>query len=91
MTVELSAVRLISPFFGTSNYIWTNIIGVILASLSIGYFVGGKLADKKPRIEVLCRILVLAGIILIGIPFCVKPICQWLIPSGIIDVGTAES
>ncbi|MHB8108598.1 MAG: fused MFS/spermidine synthase [Syntrophorhabdaceae bacterium] len=47
MVYELVGSRLISPYAGTSIYVWTSLIGVILGALSLGYHLGGKLADKK--------------------------------------------
>lgn len=69
MAVELSASRLMAPFFGTSTFVWTNIIGIIMVALSIGYLVGGKLADKRPKLEVLLKLLLAACAFLITIPF----------------------
>jgi spermidine synthase len=48
MIVELTATRLFAPWFGASIYAWTNVVAVVLAALSLGYAVGGKLADRKP-------------------------------------------
>ncbi len=47
MMLELVAARVLSPYVGSSNLIWTTIIGVMLISMSIGYSIGGKIADKK--------------------------------------------
>ncbi len=69
MAVELSASRLMAPFFGTSTFVWTNIIGVIMIALSIGYMAGGKLADSRPRLDILLKLLVLASLLLFLIPF----------------------
>lgn len=69
MVLELLAARILSPYVGSSNIVWTSIIGIILLSMSLGYFLGGKLADKKPEKEVLSSII-LGGTIFIGIiPF----------------------
>ena len=44
MVVELGAVRLLAPWFGASSSVWTNVIGVVLAALAVGYTVGARLA-----------------------------------------------
>ena len=46
MGLELVAARVLSPYVGSSNVVWTSIIGIILASMSLGYWLGGKKADK---------------------------------------------
>ncbi|OHA17772.1 MAG: hypothetical protein A2664_04160 [Candidatus Taylorbacteria bacterium RIFCSPHIGHO2_01_FULL_46_22b] len=57
MVFELLGSRVMSPYVGTSTYAWTSLIGVVLASLSLGYFLGGRLADRKPHIEFLAGII----------------------------------
>src|SRR5215210_7066329 len=61
MIYEIIGSRLLSPYIGTSTYVWTSLIGVILAALSLGYWLGGKIADKKPDIKILALVLFLAG------------------------------
>jgi spermidine synthase len=46
MILEMAGARLLAPWLGTSIIVWTSLIGVILASLSLGYWLGGGLADK---------------------------------------------
>jgi spermidine synthase len=68
MGIELSASRLLAPFFGASLFVWTNIIGIILISLSIGYFFGGKFADKNPEIKKFYIFSLVAGFLIGLIP-----------------------
>ena len=46
MVLEMAGARLMAPVFGTSVVVWTSLIGVILGSLSVGYWLGGRLGDK---------------------------------------------
>lgn len=61
MVYEIIGSRIVSPFIGTSTYVWTSLIGVILASLSLGYWLGGRMADKKPDVKILAFVIFLAG------------------------------
>ena len=61
MVFELVGSRVLAPHFGTSIFVWTNIIGVILGSLSLGYWLGGKIADREHNYSTLSIILILAG------------------------------
>lgn len=53
MALELVAARIFSPYVGSSNLVWTTIIGMILIFMSLGYYVGGKIADKRQDVDVL--------------------------------------
>jgi len=74
MIIEILGSRLIAPYFGNSIFVWTSIIGVVLASLSLGYYFGGRLADKEPSIEKLSQILLYAGLAVCFIPAISTPI-----------------
>ncbi len=46
MILELAGSRVLAPYIGTSTIVWTSLIGIILAFLSLGYWWGGKIADR---------------------------------------------
>ena len=49
LVIELVAGRIMAPYVGVSLYTWTSIIGVVLAGISIGAYLGGRIADRYPR------------------------------------------
>jgi len=74
MAIEVTSARLLAPHFGTSSFIWTNVIGVVMIALSLGYYFGGKLADSQPYTHVLLRIILLAAALFLVIPWVLKPL-----------------
>lgn len=64
MMLELVGARMVAPYFGTSIYVWTAMIGVILGALSFGYWYGGKLADKVANDRGLAMIVSVAAILI---------------------------
>jgi len=61
MIIELTGSRILAPFLGTSLVVWTSLIGIILASLSLGAWWGGLLADRHPHTRLLGRIVLLSA------------------------------
>ncbi len=74
---ELSLSRLIAPFFGDSTFIWANLIGLTMTYLAIGYWLGGRLADRFPRLWVLYSITAMAAIWSALLPYLARPILQF--------------
>lgn len=68
MMLEFAASRVIAPWFGSSIFVWGNIVGAILIALSLGYYWGGKLADSRPELRVLTGIVLVAGLFSSFIP-----------------------
>lgn len=77
MALEMCASRLLAPYFGTSLFVWANLIGLILIYLSAGYFVGGRLADRFPSQRLLCTLTTIAALWIGLIPFVSRPVLDW--------------
>ena len=80
MIIELVASRILSPYLGNSNLIWTCIIGMMLAFMSIGYFIGGKISDKHPKRNLLSLFLLDSATFISLIPmieiYAIEPISK---------------
>lgn len=76
IAVETSASRLVGPYFGSSTFIWANLIGLTLLYLTLGYFIGGRLADRYPDPELLFVMTAIAGFSVAFIPLLSRPILE---------------
>lgn len=89
IAIETSASRLIGPYFGSSTFIWANLIGLTLLYLTLGYFLGGRLADRWPSTTLLYVITAIAGVSTAVIPFLAGPILRLSLAAfDDVDVGT---
>jgi spermidine synthase len=70
---EIAAVRLLAPYFGASTIVWANTIGIVLVALSVGYWLGGRLADRHPHMRGLCLLALTAAGLLALVPFVADP------------------
>lgn len=77
LVIEIVAGRILAPFVGVSLYTWTSIIGVVLAGISIGAYLGGKLADRFPKRKTLGWLLLLAGVAALSIAPLTNVIAQY--------------
>ena len=68
MFIEIAGVRAIAPYLGDTLYSWTDMIGVVLASIAVGYYFGGWLADKGPDKRRLGLFLIISGIYMCLLP-----------------------
>ena len=73
LATEITASRLLAPYFGSSTIVWANLIGIVLAALAVGYWLGGRIADRRPRPSLLGSIVLVAAVCVAAIPFVAKP------------------
>jgi predicted membrane-bound spermidine synthase len=71
---EIAAARLIAPAFGASTVVWANTIAVVLLALAVGYWFGGRLADRHPRGRELCAVVLAAAALLAVVPLAAVPL-----------------
>ena len=73
LATEITASRLLAPYFGSSTIVWANLIGIVLAALSLGYWLGGRIADRRPEPMLLGYIVLASAVFVAAIPFVAKP------------------
>lgn len=91
MMLELSAPRLMQPWFGASTFVWTNVIGVLLFALSVGYFIGGRLSNKGGAASRVGLTLTACGVWTALIPLALPTVARLLLPEPTTLVGAREA
>ncbi len=76
LAAEITGARLLAPWFGASNLVWANVIGLTLIYLSLGYWLGGKMADRYPRPRVLGGVVVVAAVAVALLPLVLTPVLR---------------
>jgi len=83
LAIEILGTRIIGPFYGVSLFLWSALISVTLAALSLGYAIGGQWADRGPRLSRLCVVLAIAGAWIVMIPLLRHPVLALTEPMGL--------
>ncbi len=73
------ASRVVAPYFGNSVYVWGSLIGVFLAALSAGYYLGGIVADRAPSAALFSGIIFVAGVLVVPIPLLAPRVLEGLV------------
>jgi len=77
LIVEVTATRMLSPYFGNSIYTFSSVISTILAALAAGYYLGGRIADRRPFASLFFALIAAAGL---GV-LLLQLLNSWLLPS----------
>lgn len=84
MVIELVAGRIMAPYVGVSLYTWTSIIGVVLAGISVGAYLGGMLADRFPQPRTLGWLLFLSGLGALSISPLTSALGRWPLETSLM-------
>ena len=87
LATEITASRLLAPYFGSSTIVWANLIGIVLGALALGYWFGGRLADRRPEPRLLETIVLAAAAFIAVIPFAAKPFLDYTVEG--LDTASA--
>ncbi len=83
LAVEILGTRILGPFYGVNLFLWSALISVTLIALSVGYLIGGRWADKGPKISRLTYLMIGAGAWLLLLPVIKQPLLYLAEPLGL--------
>jgi spermidine synthase len=72
--LEIVGSRVLAPYFGSSIFVWGSLISTFLAGLTIGYYMGGFLADRRPRLSAMAVLILIAGVLVVILPVVHPPV-----------------
>ncbi len=84
MALEIVGSRVLSPYFGSSIFVWGSLISIFLTALSVGYYWGGRLADRRPNLKVLGALVAIPGALIWLLPFYFPIVNEWV---AAMDLG----
>jgi spermidine synthase len=89
MSFEMLGSRYLNPYFGSGIYTWASLISTVLLALTLGYFVGGWLADRNPSARVLASTVLVGSAYMLALPSFAQPLLELLL-ADIDDVRTGS-
>lgn len=89
MGIEMAAIRMMTPYFGSGIDIWACMISTVMLSLMAGYYIGGMVADRSPKSETLGFAILAAGGFLLVLPSVVTPFLDFMLDNVGYDAGAA--
>lgn len=78
MSFEILGSRVLAPNFGSSVFVWGSLISVFLAGLSLGYYAGGRIADRNPSTRKLAVIIFVPAALFLTFPFYATHVSDWI-------------
>ena len=76
MGYEILGIRVLAPFYGSSVYVWGAVISVFLAGLSVGYAVGGRIANRRADGKILSVLVMVPGLLIVLFPLYAYVFCN---------------
>jgi spermidine synthase/uncharacterized membrane protein YqaE (UPF0057 family) len=89
MVLEMAGSRVVAPYMGTSLVVWTSLIGVIMISLTLGYWLGGAAADRRPDRGFLSNIIGAAAVVTVVVGFVANPLLS-VLSAGVRNIYVAS-
>ena len=90
MCIELCSAKILSPYFGTSIYVWAAVLGITLTALMVGYYLGGFLSAKTKKLNLIFWLMLIAGCLLTLTPIISKVVLPSTINFNLL-LGTVVS
>ncbi len=85
MSFEMLGSRYLNPYFGSGIYTWASLISTVLGALTVGYFIGGWLADRTPSVTLLGVTVLIGSLYMLVLPSFAQPMLEWVL-AGIDDI-----
>jgi MFS family permease len=79
MGIEMAAIRIMTPYFGSAIEIWACMIATVMLSMMAGYYLGGTIADRTPHSRVLGGFVLAAGMFVLAVPSFATPLLDWML------------